>query len=236
MRLDKYLANMGIGSRKEVKKYIEEGNVYINDIIVTKSKKEIDPDNDHLVLKNKEKISENYLYLMMNKPSGVICQTKSLSRKTVIDLLPKNLQDRNLSPAGRLDFDTEGLVILTNDGSFLQNIINPEKNIYKKYYAKVDKNLEESDIERFEEGFYFKEENHMTLPSKLEIISPCECYVYIKEGKYHQVKRMLKACGKEVTYLKRIAIGDLVLDKDLLKGDHRVLSDQELEVLRKEFE
>lgn len=233
MRLDKYLANIGVGSRKDVKEYIEQGNVYINDILVTKAKKEIDPQTDHIVLNNKEKISEKFIYLMMNKPSGVICQSKSLSRKTVIDLLPKDLQDKNLSPAGRLDFDTEGLVILTNDGIFLQNIIHPNKNVYKKYYAKVDKNLEEIDIERFNKGFYFKEENHMTLPSKLQIISPLECYVYIKEGKYHQVKRMLKACGKEVTYLKRIAIGDLNLDSGLSKGSYRHLTKQELESLKK---
>src|SRR5699024_4402800 len=154
-------------------------------------------------------------------------QSKSLSRKTVIELLPKHLQDMNLSPAGRLDFDTEGLVLLTNDGIFLQNIIHPNKNIYKKYYARVDKNLEESDIERFKKGFYFKEENHTTLPSKLMIISPLECYIYIKEGKYHQVKRMLKACGKEVTYLKRMAIGDLTLDEGLAKGSYRPLTDRE---------
>lgn len=236
MRLDKYLANKGVGSRKEVKEYIEKGNVYINDILVTKAKKEFNPQIDHIILKNEEKISQNYTYLMMNKPSGVICQTKSLSRKTVIELLPKHLQDMNLSPAGRLDFDTEGLVLLTNDGIFLQNIIHPNKNIYKKYYARVDKNLEESDIERFKKGFYFKEENHTTLPSKLMIISPLECYIYIKEGKYHQVKRMLKACGKEVTYLKRMAIGDLTLDEGLAKGSYRPLTEQELEVLKKSFD
>lgn len=236
MRLDKYLANKGLGSRKEVKEYIENGNVYINDILVTKAKKEIDPEKDRIVLKDKEKIKEDYLYLMMNKPSGYICQTKSLSRKTVIDLLDKDLQKMNLSPAGRLDFDTEGLVILTNDGIFLQNIINPESHIYKKYYARVDKDLEEEDIKRFEKGFYFEEENHFTLPSKLEIISPRECFVYIKEGKYHQVKRMLKACGKQVTYLKRIAIGPVFLDKNLNKGAYRSLTDEELDLLKKEFD
>ncbi|MDD7305482.1 MAG: pseudouridine synthase [Peptoniphilaceae bacterium] len=236
MRLDKYLANKGLGSRKEVKKYIEEENVYINGLLVTKANKEINPEKDKLVLKNKDKISKDYLYLMMNKPSGFICQTKSLSKKTVIDLLPKDLQKKDLSPAGRLDLDTEGLVILTNDGLFLQKIISPSSTIYKKYYARVDKAMEEADIKKFEEGIYIKEENYKCLAAKLEIISPKECYVYIREGKYHQVKRMLKACGKKVLYLKRLAIGKVYLDKNLKSGSYRKLSDEEIYLLKKDFD
>lgn len=236
MRLDKYLSNEGIGSRKEVKIYIEEGNVYVNGLLVTKAKQEIDPSKDKILLINKEQISEDYLYLMMNKPGGYICQTKSLSRKTVIDLLPKNLQDKDLSPAGRLDFDTEGLVILTNDGTFLQKIIHPSSKIYKKYYARVDKALQKTDIEKFEKGIYFTPENIRSLPSKLEIISPYEAYVYIKEGKYHQVKRMFSACDKKVIYLKRVAIGSLSLDKNLKKGGYRELTFEEINLLRGEFD
>mgnify|MGYP001164614670 FL=1 len=236
MRLDKYLANKGLGSRKEVKIYIEEGNVYVNDVLVTKAKKEIDPEKDKIILKNKEKISQDYLYLMMNKPKGYICQTKSYKRKTVIDLLPKDLQDKDLSPAGRLDYDTEGLVILTNDGIFLQNIIHPDSHIYKKYYARVDGVLEEEDIKRFKEGIYFKEENYTTLTSKLEILSDHECLVYIKEGKYHQVKRMLRACGKEVLYLKRLAIGPVNLDEKLKKASYRPLTEEEISLLRADFD
>lgn len=236
MRLDKYLSNKGLGSRKEVKKYIEEGNVIINGKVVKKAKTIFDPKKDKLYIKNKDIIKDNYIYLMMNKPKGVICQTKSLSRKTVIDLLDNNLKDKDLSPAGRLDLDTEGLVLLTNDGRFLQNIINPESNIYKKYYVKVDGNLEKEDIEQFKKGFYFKEEDHHTHPSKLEIIDPKTAFVYIKEGKYHQVKRMMKSCGKKVSYLKRVAIGDLNLDEDLKKGQYRHLTDEELSLLLREFD
>lgn len=232
MRLDKYLSNIGIGSRKEVKKYIEDGYVFVNGKNIRKSKTEVDLNIDKIVLNNKEIITANYIYLMVNKPKSIICQTKSLSRKTIIDILPNNLQKMDLSPAGRLDYDTEGLVILTNDGKFLQDIIDPNKNIFKKYYARVDKKLNQFDIEKFKKGFYLEKEDHYTLESKLEIIGDYECYVYIKEGKYHQVKRMLGFCGKEVLYLKRISIGSLSLDESLEKGKYRQLTDFEIENLK----
>lgn len=235
MRLDKYLANKGLGSRKEVKSFIEDGNVYVNGREVRKAKKEIDLGKDEIVIKNEGELLKSYTYLMMNKPSAYICQTKSLRRKTVIDLLPNDLKEQGLSPAGRLDMDTEGLVILTNDGIFLQKIIQPSSNIYKKYYARVDRALEIYDIEKFKKGIYIKEENYTTLTSKLEIISPYECFVYIKEGKYHQVKRMLKSCGKKVLYLKRFAIGPLNLDENLKKGEYRYLTKEEIDLLKAEF-
>lgn len=236
MRLDKYLANKKIGSRKEVKEFIEDGNVFVNGRMVSKARMEVDPDNDKIVLKNKEKIRQSYIYLMVNKPKGYICQSKSLRRKTVIDLLSEDFRNKNLSPAGRLDYDTEGLVILTNDGNFLQNIISPQKNIYKKYYAKVDKKLEKSDVEKFARGIYFPDENYTTKKAKLEIINDLECYVYIKEGRYHQVKKMLSLCGKNVIYLKRLAIGSLKLDNKLALGEYRPLSKDEYENLLKEFD
>lgn len=233
MRLDKYLSNMGIGTRKEVKKYIEDGNVFVNDKVVIKAKQEIDEFRDKIELKNRQVISADYVYIMLNKPKGYISASKSHRKKTIIDLLDESLQNKGLSPAGRLDIDTEGLIILTNDGKFLQNIIVPDKNILKKYYARVDKELENDDIIKFENGIYLKENNYLCLSAKLEIISPFECFVYIREGKYHQVKRMLSSCGKNVTYLKRISIGSLVLDENLKLGSYRMLTSDEVNKLKR---
>lgn len=232
MRIDKYLSNTGVGSRKEVKEYIKNGLILVNDKIVLKPTKHVDENNDIIKFKNKELIFKKYIYLMMNKPQDVISATKDYN-KTVIDLLEEKYQNKDIFPAGRLDKDTEGLVLLTNDGKLAHNILSPKRKVEKKYYAKVDKKLEETDIKEFEKGIFLDEEQYMTLPGKLEIISDFECYVYIMEGKYHQVKRMLKHCGKEVLYLKRLSIGDLVLDESLELGQYRELTEQEMKILEK---
>lgn len=235
MRLDKYLSNQGLGTRKEVKKYIENGNVSLNGEVIFNYKKKVDLDRDQIHLENMDSISKDYLYIMMNKPKGYISARKGYKKKTVIDLLDDKLKEMDLSPAGRLDIDTEGFVFLTNDGKLLQDIISPESKVTKKYYARVDKELEEADIKKFQEGIYIMEENYRCLPADLEIISPFECYVYLHEGRYHQVKRMLAACGKNVTYLKRLAIGPIKLDENLKSGDYRLLSEIELKRLKKKI-
>lgn len=232
MRLDKFLANAGLGSRKEVKKFIKDGNVSVNGKVVAKATVDIDENMDEVKFNNQKLIYEKYLYIMMNKPQGFISATRSVYDDTVLDLLDEELQDRELSPAGRLDKDTEGLIFLTNDGRLIHNIISPNKKIVKKYYARVDAVLSNGDIEAFERGIYLEKEAYMTLPAKLEIISDYECYVYIHEGKYHQVKRMLAICGKNVTYLKRLAIGPLQLDPELGLGSYRRLREDELLKLR----
>lgn len=230
MRIDKYLANTGIGSRKEVKKYIKDGLIFVNDVLVKKPTQQVDENVDKIRFKDEELIYKEYIYLMMNKPQGVISATKDYN-ETVIDLLEERYQNKDIFPAGRLDKDTEGLLLLTNDGKLAHNLLSPKKDVEKKYFARVDAPLEEKDKEIFEKGVYLEEENYLTLPGKLEILSDFECHVYIKEGKYHQVKRMLSACGKNVTYLKRLEMGELKLDPKLELGQYRELNENELELL-----
>lgn len=231
MRIDKYLSNMGVGSRKEVKEYIKNGSILVNGEIITKPTVHVDENKDIIKINNKEIIYKKYIYIMLNKPQGVVSATKDFG-ETVLDLLDEEYQNKDIFPAGRLDKDTEGLVLLTNDGKLAHNLLSPKKKVYKKYFAEVDANLDEEDIKRFEEGIFLENESYLTLPAKLEILSPKECYVYIKEGKYHQVKRMLSTLGKNVVYLKRLEIGNLKLDESLELGDYRELTEEEINLLQ----
>lgn len=231
MRIDKYLSNMGVGSRKEVKEYIKNGSILVNGEIITKPTVHVDENKDIIKINNKEIIYKKYIYIMLNKPQGVVSATKDFG-ETVLDLLDEEYQNKDIFPAGRLDKDTEGLVLLTNDGKLAHNLLSPKKKVYKKYYAEVDAKLDEEDIKRFEEGIFLENESYLTLPAKLEILSPKECYVYIKEGKYHQVKRMLSTLGKNVVYLKRLEIGNLKLDESLELGDYRELTEEEINLLQ----
>lgn len=233
MRIDKYLSNMGVGSRKEVKAYIKNGSILVNGETITKPTFHIDENKDVVKINNKEIIYKKYIYIMMNKPQGVVSATKDFG-DTVIDLLDESYHGKDIFPAGRLDKDTEGLVLLTNDGKLAHNLLSPKKKVFKKYYAEVDAELEEDDIKIFEEGIFLENESYLTLPAKLEIISPKECYVFIKEGKYHQVKRMLSTLGKNVVYLKRLEIGNLKLDDALELGEYRELTDEEVKLLQNE--
>lgn len=233
MRIDKLLSNMGVGSRKEVKEYIKKGLVRVNGAIVEKATEQVNPDLDEVVFDNNQIDYEKYIYLMLNKPQDVISATEGHGVKTVIDLLEDKYKNRGIFPAGRLDKDTEGLILLTNDGRLAHNLLSPKKGIVKKYYARVDHKLDDKDIQKFKSGIYLTTEQYLTKPANLEIISDYECFVYIEEGKYHQVKRMLASCGKEVTYLKRISIGPLVLDVRLDLGQYRKLTDCEVDDLRK---
>lgn len=232
MRIDKYLSNSGIGTRKEVKQYIKNGLILLNDKVVLKSTQQVDENKDNIKFKNQEIIYKKYIYLMMNKPQGYISATKDYN-DTVLDLLDEKFQNKDIFPVGRLDKDTEGLLILTNDGKLAHELLSPKKKVDKKYYAKVDNILSEEDIDKFKDGIYLEKEQYLTMPAKLEIISNYECYVYIKEGKYHQVKRMLKSCGKEVLYLKRISMGNVNLDETLDSGQYRELTEKEIEILKK---
>lgn len=231
MRIDKLLSNMGIGSRKEVKDYIKNGLVSINGKVVTKATEKVNEESDKITFKNESIIYEKYIYIMLNKPQGVISASRGYTQKTVVDLLEDKYQNMGIFPAGRLDKDTEGLVLLTNDGILSHNLLSPKKGIVKKYYAKVDSKLEEKSIDDFKNGIYLKEDQYLTKPAKLEIISDFECFVYIEEGKYHQVKRMLANCGNNVIYLKRLSIGNLELDNSLGIGEYRPLTDKELDGL-----
>nr|WP_276939592.1 16S rRNA pseudouridine(516) synthase [Helcococcus sueciensis] len=170
---------------------------------------------------------------MLNKPQGVISATKDYS-KTVIDLLEEKYQNKDIFPVGRLDKDTEGFLLLTNDGKLAHELLSPKKKVNKKYFARVEKGLKKEDIQVFENGVYLDKENYLTKPAKLEILSDNEAYITIQEGKYHQVKRMFHAVDNSVIYLKRISMGELSLDENLKLGEYRELTDEEINLLKGE--
>lgn len=232
MRIDKLLANMGVGSRKEVKEYIKMGLVKVNGKTVLKATDKVDEDKDEISFRDDLIEYKKYIYIMLNKPQGVISASRGYNHRTVVDLVGDDYKNRGLFPAGRLDKDTEGLILLTNDGLLAHNLLAPKKEVVKKYFARVDEKLENNDVQKFKTGIYLNPERYLTKPATLEIISDYECFVYIQEGKYHQVKRMLADCGKEVTYLKRVSIGPLLLDESLKLGEYRHLTEDELTSLK----
>lgn len=233
MRIDKYLANMGVGTRKEVKEYISKGFILLNGEVVKKPTQQVNENEDKIEYLNQEIIYKPYIYLMLNKPQGVISATKDYS-ETVIDLLEEKYQNKDIFPVGRLDKDTEGFLLLTNDGKLAHELLSPKKNVNKKYFAKLEKKLKKDDIQVFENGVYLEKENYLTKPAKLEIISDYEAFVTIQEGKYHQVKRMFHAVDNEVIFLKRISMGELSLDENLKPGEYRELTDEEINLLKDE--
>lgn len=235
MRIDKLLSNIGIGTRKEVKKFIKEGLVLVNGNTVKDAGLIINTETDEILFDGKKIYYKEFIYIMMNKPKGVISATYDPVEKTVIDLLPQELKARNPFPVGRLDKDTEGLLLITNDGDLAHKLLSPKKNVIKKYYAKILGFVNESDIKAFNEGIVL-EDGYKTLPANLEILSSSDVskvYVYIREGKYHQIKRMFESVGKKVIYLKRLAMGNLTLDENLKPGEWRELSEEELSFLKK---
>jgi len=234
MRLDKLLSNMGIGTRKEVKKYIKDGLVEVNGEIVLDPSKTVDTEKDEVLFDGEKVEYKEFIYVMMNKPQGVISATHDKSEETVIDLLPEEIGLRKVFPVGRLDKDTEGLLIITNDGELAHKLLSPKKKVVKKYYAEVLGKITEKDAEKFKEGVIL-EDGYRTMPSQLEIIESSDIskvYVYLTEGKYHQVKRMFEAIGKKVLYLKRLCMGKLQLDENLEPGEWRELTEEEVNLLK----
>ncbi len=232
MRLDKYLANMNVGTRSEVKKIIKKGEVKVNDIIIKSAEYKVLED-DIVLVNDKEIKYEKYRYYMMNKPQGVISATTDKYDKTILDLMPSE-DTRDLFPVGRLDKDTEGLLLITNDGELSHNLLSPKKHVDKTYFALIDGVCTQEDIIKFKEGLDIGEKN-ITLPSELEIIESAKeskIEVTIKEGKFHQVKRMFKAVDKEVVYLKRLRMKNLVLDPNLKLGEYRLLTEEEIAQLK----
>lgn len=232
IRLDKYLADMGIGTRSEVKQYIRKGKVTVDDRIVKKPELKIDAESQKVVADGRPVSYRKFEYYMLHKPAGVVSATKDPKEKTVLDLID-GAKRRDIFPVGRLDKDTEGLLILTNDGALAHRLLSPAKHVDKTYYAKVLGEVTEEDIRRFKEGLDIGDEKP-ALPADLTIISAgevSEVSLIIREGRFHQVKRMFQAVGKEVTYLKRTAMGGVVLDEDLAAGKWRELKKEELEQL-----
>jgi 16S rRNA pseudouridine516 synthase len=234
MRLDKLLANMGYGSRKEVKGLLKQKAVRVDDVIVKDSSMHVDPVKQHVSVFGDRVEYVEFIYLMMHKPPGVISATEDKHDQTVIDLLEPLEQHFEPFPVGRLDKDTEGLLLLTNDGQLAHNLLSPKKHVPKWYYAKIDGEVTEADIEAFKQGVTLDDGYH-TKPGELKILASgeqSEIELMIQEGKFHQVKRMFEAVGKKVTYLKRLSMGSLVLDETLALGEYRALTEEELTALQ----
>jgi 16S rRNA pseudouridine516 synthase len=230
MRIDKLLANSGIGTRKEVKELLRKKMIKVNDIVVTEAKMHIDEEND-IVTFNGERIEyKEFLYIMLNKPQDVISATDDERHKTVLDLLEEPLTRVGLFPVGRLDKDTEGLLVLTNDGKMAHDLLSPKKHVPKRYYVELKKPLSKEEAEILENGVEL--ETFTTKPAKVEFITEDKVFIIISEGKYHQVKRMFKCVGNRVLYLKRTGMGNLGLDESLAPGEYRELTSKELELLQ----
>ena len=231
MRIDKYISGCGYASRKDVKKLIKQGLVFIDGEVCKKPEEQTDEDSI-VEVDGERLIYREFVYLMLNKPQGCVSAVYDKKYPVVTEFVPEEYAHFEVYPVGRLDIDTEGLLILTNDGQFAHEMTSPKKDVYKRYFAVLDKPMEEKDVEIFEGGMEFKE--FTAKSAKLEITeNPNEVYIEIAEGKFHQVKRMCERVGKTVTYLKRVAIGNLKLDKSLEKGEVRELTKDELDMLYK---
>lgn len=233
LRLDKFLADMGIGTRSEVKLYIKKGCIKVNDEVIKTPEYKVGETDE--VWYHDTKVSYvTHEYYMLNKPSGVVSATTDPSCKTVIDLIDSAAR-KDLFPVGRLDKDTEGLLLITNDGELAHRLLSPKKKVGKVYYAKVEGKVTTKDVALFLEGLQVDEE-FRALPANLHIITSgeiSEIELEIMEGKFHQVKRMFEAVDKKVIYLKRLSMGTLQLDKSLGLGQYRPLTNEELSMLQK---
>ena len=232
IRLDKYLADMSIGTRTEVKKLIRQGKVSVDGSVVKNPDVKIDAEKQTVICNGNPVAYETFEYYMLNKPAGVISATSDTKDKTVLDLIDSKKR-KDLFPVGRLDKDTEGLLLITNDGELAHRLLSPKKHVDKLYYARVEGVVTEADKEAFAKGVDIGEEK-LTKPAKLEILVQgeiSEIQLTIQEGKFHQVKRMFEAVGKKVVYLKRLSMGSLLLDEKLALGEYRQLTKQELEDL-----
>lgn len=232
MRLDKFLGSCGLGTRKQIKEYIKNGMVTVDLVTATKPELSVDPALNEILFSGKS-LTENYKefrYYLLNKPQGVVSATKDNHDTTVLDLIDEGF-DKNLAPVGRLDKDTEGLLIITNDGKLSHRLLSPKKHVEKEYVVHTKHQLSEDDINKLETGVDIGDEKP-TLPAKAYVDSGI-LHLIIHEGRFHQVKRMLEAVGNEVVFLKRIRMGELTLDPDLEPGQYRELTDEELSLLNK---
>lgn len=236
LRLDKYLCDMQIGSRAEVKGLIKKKRIKVNEETVTKPELKIDTDNDIIKFDDEVINYQEYEYFMLNKPQGVISATNDKSDKTVIDLI-KDAKRKDLFPVGRLDKDTEGLLLITNDGELSHNLLSPKKHVDKTYFAKVKGHITDEEVLKFKNGLVV-DETFTAKPARLHVLefndadNTTDIQITIHEGKFHQIKRMFEAVGSEVLYLKRLSMGTLLLDKNLMPGEYRKLSQEEINALK----
>ncbi len=236
IRLDKFLVHIGYGSRSEVQKIIKQKRVTVNSQIISKPEHSFVINDSNVYVDGKEAVYSEFYYYILNKPQGVITATEDNRHQTVLDLLDPIDKRKSLAPVGRLDKDTEGLLILTNDGKLTHELLSPKKHVNKVYYAKLSGQVTPDDVLKFATGIELSDGTKYR-PAKLEIIrasDTSEVFVTISEGKFHQVKRMALSIGKEVIYLKRIKMGNLLLPEDLQLGAYRSLTSQELKKLKGE--
>lgn len=231
MRLDKFLGNCGLGTRKQIKEYIKNGMVSVDGNIITKAETSIDPNVNEIIFSGESLTADykEFRYYLLNKPQGVVSATRDNHDTTVLDLIDTGF-DKDLAPVGRLDKDTEGLLIITNDGKLSHRLLSPKKHVEKEYEVQTREPLSEAALKKLEEGVDIGDETP-TLPAKAYIEDGI-LHLVIHEGRFHQVKRMLQAVGNEVVFLKRIRMGNLALDPELKPGEYRELTDEELNLLK----
>lgn len=232
IRLDKFLSEMSGWTRSEVKKIVRTGSVIVDGNEVKKPETKIDEKLSIVSVDGRQIKYNKYEYYMLNKPKGFVSATTDREHKTVVDIISSS-EKKDLFPVGRLDIDTEGLLLITNDGELAHRLLAPKNHVEKTYYVEVSGILDDVDVDAVEKGIDIGEEKN-TIPAKMEILKTdiqnniSSCYLTIHEGKFHQVKRMMKKLGKTVTYLKRVSMGSLILDSKLKNGNYRKLTEQEI--------
>lgn len=228
MRLDKFVADAAALTRSEARKRIKNGAVRCEDTVIKDISYQVD-ENAHIFVNDREVTYKKYIYIMMNKPQGVVSATEDKRQKTVLSLLPEAFSRYDLFPAGRLDIDTEGFLLITNDGVLAHNLLSPNKNTGKTYFVRLEKNISDEEIETLRKGVDIGE--CITKEAKVERICENEINLTITEGKFHQIKRMAHTIGNNVVYLKRLSYGALFLDESLKTGEYRLLTDEETQLL-----
>ena len=234
MRLDKCLADCGLGTRSEVKSLLKAKRITVNSKVVTNGKVQVNPETDEILFDDEKIQYEEFVYIMMNKPKGVVSATEDNLHKTVLDLIDPVYFKKGVFPVGRLDIDTHGLLLLTNDGELAHRLLSPKKHVTKIYQARVEGVMTAEDVTAFEKGIVLSDGTEC-MPARLNILSTTQdesvVQIHLKEGKFHQVKRMVKACGKTVVDLQRLTMGPLRLDKELALGESRPLTEEERQLL-----
>lgn len=229
-RLDKVLAGTGRWSRREVKLLVRQGLVRLNGAAAGSAEEKCDPETAVITVNGETVVLRRFTYVLLHKPGGVLTATEDRRQETVMELLPQELRRVGLAPVGRLDKDTEGLLLLTNDGELTHRLLSPKYHVDKRYFARVDGHLTAAHAETFAKGMTLGD-GLKCLPARLEILPDNGCIVTVREGKFHQVKRMLASCGAPVVYLKRLSMGPLVLGDELGRGEHRMLREEEVAAL-----
>ena len=233
LRIDKVLSNVGYGSRAEIKRYCKYGIITVNGDVVNNPGLQVDPENDEIIFDGDAVNYREFVYIMLNKPDGYISATFDKFDPIVLDLIDPSYLAFEPFPVGRLDKDTEGLLVLTNDGKLSHRVLSPKKHVPKTYYAKIEGIVTEEDIKAFKKGVVL-DDGYETMPAQLEILRSdeiSEIELTIHEGKFHQVKRMFESVGKKVVYLKRLSMGKLKLDETLALGEYRELTEEEVKLI-----